>query len=344
PALARMVRGCATAAADEAEFVRRLRRDGLLVRPRYAAGRDDVIAGYSVALRPPTNGTGEERPVWYGGGHLDRDLTLPRLRQGWPDTPISASEAVAEWNAGRRGTRAVAPGRETTEPAPELWQQYSREVAALRERLRAVPVEDRATWAHVAHDTAGAFAAWSVRVEPVPGPLAATADSLARSAQLRAYEACAGGATVTARSSSSFKGAALLLSSIAQGGKGTVAQAVLLRQLANMAKAIHDAHQAAGEAGRAAQIAAAVRTQLRSLEASLPALVPAGGHATDTNTGSSRGRTGAPEHEAAWLARTGQVPVETSPPEAPGSAVPRPVRAVDPQWGLTRRTASEVER
>src|SRR5690625_803892 len=46
------VRGCATASRSEAEFVRRLRREGLLVRPRYAEGRTDVITGYSVAERP----------------------------------------------------------------------------------------------------------------------------------------------------------------------------------------------------------------------------------------------------------------------------------------------------
>ncbi|MFC3688918.1 relaxase/mobilization nuclease domain-containing protein [Aquipuribacter hungaricus] len=338
PALARMVRGCATAAADEAEFVRRLRRGGLLVRPRYVAGRDDVVAGYSVALRLPANTVGQ-RPVWYGGGHLDRDLTLPRLRQGWPDTPTGAGDAVAEWNAGRRGARPVRPGRETVEPAPELWQQYGREVAALRERLRLVPVTDRATWAHVAHETAGAFAAWSVRVEPVPGPLAATADALARSAQLRAFEtrtSDTGGAPVAA-ASSSVKGAALLLASIAHGGQGTVAQAVLLRQLANVAKAIHDVHQAAGEARRAGEIAAAVRTQLRLVEGSLPALVAAG-HM-------QAGAGERAEHEAVRLARTGQVPVETAPVRAAGSPVPRSLRPGRVEHGTAARTTGDdVER
>ncbi len=64
-ALARTVRGCAAASADEAEFVRRLRRAAVLARPWYAAGRYDVVAGYSVAQRP---GPGE-RPIWYGVGH-----------------------------------------------------------------------------------------------------------------------------------------------------------------------------------------------------------------------------------------------------------------------------------
>lgn len=121
------VRGCATAAGDEAEFVRRMRRSGLLVRPRYADGRTDVITGYSVAERPQAG----ERPIWYGGGHLGRDLTLPRLRDGWPDTPTGATDAAAEWNAAKRGRRVAASGREATEPDPEMWARRNDELREL---------------------------------------------------------------------------------------------------------------------------------------------------------------------------------------------------------------------
>lgn len=123
--LALKVRGCATAAQDEAEFVRRLRREGLIVRPRFADGRTDVITGFSVAERPEAG----ERPIWYGGGQLGRDLALPRLRDGWPDTPSGASEAAAEWNAAKRGRRVVAPGRETAEPTPSCGTGATRSCA-----------------------------------------------------------------------------------------------------------------------------------------------------------------------------------------------------------------------
>jgi hypothetical protein len=266
--LARTVRACAAAAADEAEFVRRTRRAGVLVRPRYAAGRDDVVVGYSVAQRP---GRGE-RPVWYGGGHLARDLTLPRLRADWPDTPQHAGAAAAEWGAAGRGRRVVAPGREAAEVDPALWDRYTAEVGALREQLRSVPVEDAATWAHVAKETAGAFAAWSLQAEGArPGPLAATADALARSAHLRAHQVRGRRAPAP-----SAKGASLLLASLGHGGSGTVAQAALLVQLANTAKAVHDAHRAVGDAQRADQIASAVRGQLATVAAALPQPAVAG--------------------------------------------------------------------
>jgi hypothetical protein len=267
-ALARAVRAHAGAAADEAEFVRRLRRGGLLVRPRYATGRDDVVAGSSVALRPLRGATGTpaERPVWYGGGHLDKDLSLPRLRREWPDTPTGASAAVAEWSAARRGARVVQAGRETQAPAAQLWQKYGRDVAAMRERLRLVPVTDTATWAHVAHEAAGALAAWSLRVEQTPGPLAEAADALARSAHVRAADV----PTSRAAEVSAVKGVTLLFASLVRGG--TVAQAVLLRQVMNLARAVHDAHVAVGEAQRAEQIAAVARQQLREVQAGLPAV------------------------------------------------------------------------
>ena len=254
--LERVVRGCAAAALDEAEFVRRVRRAGVRLRPRFAAGRHDVVAGYSAALRPPAG----QAPVWYGGGHLARDLTLPRLRAQWPDTPQDAAAAVAEWTAAGRQRRVAVPGREQHEPDPQLWQRYGDELAALRDQLRRVPAEDTATWAHVARETSGAFAAWSLRVEPTPGPLAATARQLARSAQLHANQVRPRRAGLP-----SAAGVALLLASAGRGGRGAVGEAVLLRQLANTAQALHDAHVAAGEARTAQALADVVRGQLASV-------------------------------------------------------------------------------
>lgn len=260
-ALARVVRACATAAADEAEFVRRLRRHGVLVRARYAEGTQDVVSGYSVAAKP---GPGQ-RPIWYGGGHLARDLTLPRLRAEWPDSPSAAMAAAGEWGAARRGRRPVAPGREMREPDPGLWREVGADLERLREQLRSVPIQDRDTWARVARQTSGAFAAWSVRVEETPGPLAATADSLARTAELRRHPVHPQRAP-----KASASGAALLLLSAAGGGRGLMAQAVLLRQLANLTKAIYDMHRADQDARRAAQIEQAVRGQLTAVAARLP--------------------------------------------------------------------------
>lgn len=260
--LALKVRGCATAAQDEAEFVRRLRREGLIVRPRFADGRTDVITGFSVAERPEAG----ERPIWYGGGQLGRDLALPRLRDGWPDTPSGASEAAAEWNAAKRGRRVVAPGRETAEPDLELWDRRNEELRALVDRLRGVDVDDRDTWATVARQTAGALAAWSNATEETPGDLAAAADALSRSAQTHERTVRPHKAGTVA-----ISGAAMLLASAARGGQGTVAQAVMVRQLLRLTQAVYDASVAAGQARQARLLAEDTRARLVRLREALPA-------------------------------------------------------------------------
>lgn len=265
--LAVKVRGCATAAGDEAEFVRRMRRAGLLVRPRFADGRTDVITGYSVAERPEAG----ERPIWYGGGHLGRDLTLPRLRDGWPDTPTGATDAAAEWAAAKRGRRVVAPGAEAQEPDPELWSRRNDELRQLVDRMRSVPVDDRDTWATVARQTAGAFAAWSNATEETPGDLAAASEALSRSAQTY-------GRTVRPQKAGTvaISGAAMLLASAMRGGQGTVAQAAMIRQLLRLTQAVYEASVAAGQARQARLLAEDVRARLTRVRDALPTSAPAG--------------------------------------------------------------------
>lgn len=255
------VRGCATASRSEAEFVRRLRREGLLVRPRYADGRTDVITGYSVAARPEAG----ERPIWYGGGQLGRDLSLPRLRDGWEDTPTGAMDAAAEWNAAKRGRRVVAPGREATEPRPRQWVEQQERLSKLVDRLSEVPVEDRDTWATVARQTAGALAAWSNATEETPGDLAAAAEALSRSAQTYRRTVRPEKARTIA-----ISGAAMLLASAARGGQGTVAQAVMLRQLIRLSERVADAAVAARDARQARLISEDVRARLDRVGAALP--------------------------------------------------------------------------
>lgn len=185
---------------------------------------------------------------------------------GWEDSPQSASAAVAEWTAGARNRRPAAPGRETAEADPGLWEAYTVQVAQLRDRLRQVPVEDRDTWARVARETSGAFAAWSLRVEDTPGPLAATSDALARYGQLRAHQV----RPHPTPPAVSMRDAALLLVQASHGGRGAVAQAVMLRQLVRCVRALHDAHQTAGDLQAARHLEVTARTQLLEIERRLP--------------------------------------------------------------------------
>ncbi|UNK47767.1 relaxase/mobilization nuclease domain-containing protein [Arthrobacter sulfonylureivorans] len=265
--LARKVRASAGASVSEAEFVRRARDTGLLVRPRYAKNTTDVIVGYSVAERPRPG----ERPIWFGGGTLASDLKLTALREGWRDSPQLAMEAAAEWNAAARNKRKVSrTGPEKTMPPAEMWVEYTRNATQLVQQLRALPHDDHATWAKAAREVSGAFAAWSHQLEPTPGPLAATAAELSRTAQLRAPKAHGKPVPLP-----SIAGTAMLFMA-ASGKNKTAAQSALMLQLVNTAFAIHEMHQQSGRTREAQRIRAIVTEQLKPFAASMPRPVPAG--------------------------------------------------------------------
>jgi hypothetical protein len=342
PDLERRVRAAAAAASTEAEFVRRLRADRVLVHPRFAAGRGDVVVGYSVADRP----TRGERPIWYGGGKLARDLTLTRLRDAWPDSPQTASAAVEEWTAAGRNRRVTAPSAERLERArrdPAELHAAAGQIADAQERLRSVPVDDRAAWAAVAHDSAGVFAAWSRRLETRPGPLAATATQLSKSAQLRAYQSPT--TTVPPAQRGAARQAAALLLQASGATPQRTGELLLLRQLANTMKALHDTHQATGDVRLAAGIAALARGELVDIHdrytravSDLTVLPADAGVGIGVRGSGGRGPAKPAEAGRAAAARRG------AHPQAMGSPLPSPLPgAREPGWSAaghqpTRKT------
>ena len=61
-----------------------------------------------------------------------------------------------------------------------------------------------------------------------------------------------------------------MLMAATMGGNGTAAQAIMLRQLLNVAKAVHDMHKASNDLRRARQISHMVKHQLSQVAAALP--------------------------------------------------------------------------
>ena len=176
----------------------------------------------------------------------------------------------------------VAPGREASEPDPELWDKRNAELSQLVDRLRSIPVDDRDTWATVARQTAGALAAWSNATEETPGDLAAAADALSRSAQTYRRTVKPQKAGTVA-----ISGAAMLLASAARGGQGAVAQAAMIRQLLRLTQAVYDASVAAGQARQAQLLAEDTRARLVRVRDAMPSPAPAtapSGTATATMT------------------------------------------------------------
>ncbi len=94
-ALRRHVQLAAAGARSEQEFFARLRAANVLVRQRFSQRDPTQLSGYAVALPGDHNGDG--RPVWFGGGKLAADLTLPRLRHRWRPSQPSAGPSPADY-------------------------------------------------------------------------------------------------------------------------------------------------------------------------------------------------------------------------------------------------------
>lgn len=297
--MSRKVRACAVASADEGEFVRRCRREDLWVKPRFAAGTQDVVVGYSVASRPEHG----QSATWRAAGHLGRDLSLPRLREGWEDSPAAASEASTEWKAAWRGQPPVTRGgRETADVDAGLWVRYADEIKSATARLQEVAESDHATWANVAQETSGVFAAWSLRLEADgPGPLAETSDVLARSAALHKRNTT-GLKAIGAGRGVSLRGPATLMLAAVAAPNSKTGQALMMRELGNMTRALYLSQKATSQARTAAHLSRTIQGRLREVAKQLPKV-------------DDKGRV---------------VPVKSGPSRVPGSPVPNQIQTPAP--------------
>ena len=120
------------------EFAARLHRSGVLVRERFSTVTPDQLTGYAVAL--PTTGPrahGGQTPVWFGGGKLAPDLSLPQLHARWTADTGGATRT----RDGRRQTSAHLGERPPTTPLTDeerqrLWQRAHDAVADGTEQIR----------------------------------------------------------------------------------------------------------------------------------------------------------------------------------------------------------------
>jgi hypothetical protein len=111
------------------------------------------------------------------------------------------------------------------------------------ETLKAIPASDLAVWRGAAREAAGVFGAWSRRFEgDRPGPLAAAADALARSAQYRPGEPVPSREAVGA-----LREVACIVAKSELNNGSPIFWAMLIDRLGRTLRAISDAHGARGE-------------------------------------------------------------------------------------------------
>ncbi len=308
--LERAVRRLAAASASEGEFVRRLRAEGLIVRPRFDAGRDDRVVGYSVALTPADG----RDVVPHAGGKLAKDLTLPRLRgaHGWT---AEDPGAIDEW---RRAFDGQEPGT-GAESNPWLhrpsWDEALGQLRELREGAKHLPADERGAWAQTAAQGAAVLYGWAELAGEHAPALRQLGQELALSAQIRAADARLNRPQPRPRS------VALLCAAMTRPDNQTLFWLALAQELQALAIAIHDMHQAAGDAQRAAALADTIRYQLS----------PVAGQLDDEHAAADPDYAEA--RQAVRLARVGQAPVSdvTRRPARPPAPTPRPPRRGEPR-------------
>ena len=199
----------------------------MLVRTRISTRDPGQVTGYAVALAGDTARTGG--PVWFGGGKLAADLTLPKLR--------------CRWGTGRAGTLRGADLTATERNA--IWRHAARTAQNARDQIRAAAavgdfdsVTD-AAWAasDTLHSAADVLGSRVIRQ---------AADSYARAARIpyaRMPRPTPAG--------NSLRQAARLLSRAALVNP-TAAQADLIVRLAALAEAVIELRQAQQHAAQAA--------------------------------------------------------------------------------------------
>jgi hypothetical protein len=238
-------------ARDEAGFFALLRSDGVQVRLRFSELRPAEVTGYSVALAGHPGRDGE--PVWYGGGKLAAELSLPQLRRRWsPGRPGRSAGAGADRIAGVRLTAAERNA---------IFEHAAQYAAVATERIRWCALNDPARAA------AGALY---------------VAAALTRSTALRGAADCYdrasrmpfGRVPGQTREGRQLRAAARLLALTGSGSQDGVQQlAGLVAQLAALALAVAGLRRAQRHAAQAAAAQAAAM-RLRALPA------PAGPAAT----------------------------------------------------------------
>jgi len=303
--LKRAVSAAAAAAASEPEFFTHLAQAGVLVRKRFSTRDPGQVTGYAVALATDT--TRDGGPVWYSGGKLAADLTLPKLRARWTGSPAP--------------DQAVPAGSLTPAERAAIWDHAARTAdqaaAQIRDRTAAGDPAGAADAAWAAGDTlhaaAAALGSWVIR------QAAATYDRAARAPYGRIPRPTPAG--------TSLRRAARLLSAAAYAGHDpALAHAALIARLAALAEAVTElrlTQQHAAQAAAARSAAERLRAAAVTVNPSASAPEP-----RPARSASSLAREAFPQARPSRPTRAGTRPHPAAQPaprprRRPGPARPR---------------------
>lgn len=248
--IAMVVRRAATRSGTEPQFIADVLRQGVRVRPHYAKGGREEVVGASFKER------GSEGN-WIGGGRLARDLSLPKLRAMWEDTPERRAEALPVW----QGRKDIP--REQAKPAMEpSWNAAQRALAAWATNVERLNPSDANSWAKTAREAAAVASELAQGARGQESQhLAAIAHECARSAQQRRQH--------ESPTADHVRVACRHLSLSLRAGSRSSAGGWLavLSQFHRVSKAMSSAQKARGEHVRAARLEGSMRAHLQPVVA-----------------------------------------------------------------------------
>lgn len=150
--LRRRVRAAVAGATSQDEFFDQLRAAGVMVKLRESTRQPGEITGYAVAL-PGVGTAADGQPIYFSGGRLAPDLTLPKLRQRWGTPPpagpqrlrvrVGRAERVRAMREAGATARAAAEEMRRTARSDPAAAQAAAEAAADTLRAVAFAVEGR---------------------------------------------------------------------------------------------------------------------------------------------------------------------------------------------------------
>jgi hypothetical protein len=185
--LRRGVRTAAAGARTLPEFFSRLEQAGVLVRKRYSERNPDELTGYAVAL-PDRNPVPQE-PIWFGGGKLAPDLTLPKLQHRFAQhdpttptpgvTPAASTPSTTAFSEGERVRPRLSPDERL-----RVWRHASAAASRASSHVSACASSNPASAADAAWATADLlFAAAHIVDGRHGGPLTHAAETYDRAAR-----------------------------------------------------------------------------------------------------------------------------------------------------------------
>lgn len=286
--LARTIRAAAVGSTTEAEFLTALREKGVIVRPRWEQGGTREVVGWSVAFADRPGGRSTSKGWYSPFRDLGKDLSLPKLREGWDNTPENRADAARLW-AGEKAPKQQAPRVDA--------QRIAEDLRTARDQLATVPIGDRQEWIWAARRTAGMYsaaaasAAFTAREQRL---FATAAETLTRSCRVPITDEPAAVPMPSA--------AGTLYLSMAATKSDKAGALAIIQAMDGLAKAIADMHRAEQAMWRAERLEADTRAVLERVTAGV------GERVASTSTGPAWGG----QKVQAW--GKGKAPAPTTPP------------------------------